>query len=122
MSSRGRSTSPKPLTPSPQRAAAAAARPGADVRMDDASRSRSRSRSNSVHSRASGATAYKVVVVQGLSTNVMPAHLREIFGAYGRVVGLDLPVFKVCEWAVQRWLLLMFARLLNSSVLERVLT
>lgn len=43
------------------------------------------------------AAGYRVIVVQGLSRNVLATHLREIFGEYGRVTGLDLPVFKVCE-------------------------
>jgi RNA-binding protein with serine-rich domain 1 len=47
--------------------------------------------------RAASPESHHVIVVQGLSRNVLPAHLREIFGAYGRVTGLDLPVFKVCE-------------------------
>ncbi|RSH86391.1 uncharacterized protein EHS24_004641 [Apiotrichum porosum] len=82
MSSRGRSTSPKPLTPSPRRAAAA------DVSMSPA-----RNGSREPGGSSSGGPP-KVVVVQGLSKNVYPAHLREIFGVYGRVTGLDLPVFK----------------------------
>lgn len=40
-----------------------------------------------------------VIVVEGLSKNVMRAHLEEIFGEYGKVTGLDLPLFKVCEYA-----------------------
>ena len=40
---------------------------------------------------------YKVVVVSGLTKNVHQGHLREIFGVYGKIVGLDLPLFKVCK-------------------------
>lgn len=89
MSSRGRSTSPKPLTPSPRRAAAA------DVSMSPA-----RNGSRKPGGSSSGGPP-KVVVVQGLSKNVYPAHLREIFGVYGRVTGLDLPVFKFCKWSLR---------------------
>jgi hypothetical protein len=38
-----------------------------------------------------------VIVVSGLTKNVHRGHLEEIFGEYGKVVGLDLPLFKVCE-------------------------
>ncbi|ORY28600.1 hypothetical protein BCR39DRAFT_451859, partial [Naematelia encephala] len=38
---------------------------------------------------------FKVIVISGLTKNVHKGHLEEIFGAYGRVVGLDLPIFKV---------------------------
>lgn len=38
-----------------------------------------------------------MIVVSGLSKNVQRGHLEEIFGEYGRVTGLDLPLFKVCE-------------------------
>lgn len=40
---------------------------------------------------------FKVVVVSGLTKNVQRAHLMEIFEVYGKVVGLDLPLFKVCK-------------------------
>ena len=45
---------------------------------------------------------FKVVVVSGLTKNVHRGHLEEIFGEYGKIVGLDLPLFKVCEWASAR--------------------
>lgn len=45
--------------------------------------------------------ASAVIVVTGLSKNVLTPHLEEIFGEYGRVTGLDLPVFKVCEHTSQ---------------------
>ena len=47
---------------------------------------------------ADASAGYRVIVVQGLSPNVLAPHLREIFGEYGRVTGLDLPIFKVCEY------------------------
>lgn len=76
---RGRSTTLKPLTPSPGRDNA----DNADVAMS---------------SPTNGAKVpSSVVVVTGLSKNVLVPHLEEIFGEYGRVSGLDLPVFKVCE-------------------------
>lgn len=45
-----------------------------------------------------GASNFRVIVVSGLSKNVHTGHLEEIFGEYGKVTGLDLPVFKVCEY------------------------
>lgn len=78
MSERGRSRSPKRLTPSPHR--------NGDVAMSP--------RAPSAGGSASGS---RVIVIDGLTKNVHPGHLREIFGFYGKVTGLDLPVFKVCE-------------------------
>lgn len=40
---------------------------------------------------------FKVVVVSGLTRNVQKAHLEEIFGEYGKVTGVDLPVLRQCE-------------------------
>ena len=38
----------------------------------------------------------KVVVVTNLTRNVVEAHLRAIFGFYGEVQKVDLPVFGKC--------------------------
>ncbi|WRT65949.1 uncharacterized protein IL334_002900 [Kwoniella shivajii] len=99
MSDRGRSRTPKSLTPSPRRA-----------RSYSRSPSRSRSRSGSISPRRTngdknGSSAkqgqsrsdggLRVIVVSGLSKNVMKGHLEEIFGEYGRITGIDLPTFKV---------------------------
>jgi RNA-binding protein with serine-rich domain 1 len=97
---RGRSRSPKSLTRSPS-----------PRRDRDVSMSRSRSRSPrkdalngttdtdapSAGGGGSGAQAHRVIVVSGLTKNVQKGHLEEIFGEYGKVTGLDLPLFKVCE-------------------------
>lgn len=100
MSDRGRSRSPKPLSPSSRHS---------DIREISMSHSRSRSRSRSLSpsripsplktngSGPTGSHGFKVVVVGGLTKNVQRGHLEEIFGEYGRVTGCDLPVFKVCE-------------------------
>jgi len=40
---------------------------------------------------------FKVVVVSGLTKNVHKGHLEEVFGEYGKITGLDLPLFKVCK-------------------------
>jgi hypothetical protein len=58
---------------------------------------------NAAESKDAGAGAgaddgHKVIVVSGLTKNVHRGHLMEIFEVYGRVTGLDLPLFKVCEW------------------------
>jgi RNA-binding protein with serine-rich domain 1 len=39
----------------------------------------------------------RVVVVEGLSKNVHKGHLDEIFGVYGKILRIDLPIFAVCE-------------------------
>ena len=70
--------------------------------------SRSRTRSPVSHSasplkpnganNASGtAGGFKVIVVSGLTKNVLRGHIEEIFGVYGRVEALDMPLFKVCK-------------------------
>lgn len=94
MSSRGRSPTPKRLTPTP-------GRPGKDVSMSPHPAS-PHPASASPNRAASPARPLAVVVVEGLSKNVGRAHLQEIFGEYGRVTGLDLPLFKVCEYALPR--------------------
>ena len=47
--------------------------------------------------KSDGPGEFRVVVVSGLTKNVHRGHLEEIFGVYGRVTGLDLPLFRVCE-------------------------
>lgn len=39
----------------------------------------------------------KVVVVTNLSRNVVESHLRSIFGFYGDITKIDLPLFGKCE-------------------------
>lgn len=41
----------------------------------------------------------KVVVVTSLTRNVVEGHLRSIFGVYGEIVKVDLPLFGKCTWA-----------------------
>ena len=72
MSSRGRSPSPRPL-----------GNRDADVDMD---RSPSQDNPNA-----------KVVVVTNLSRNVVESHLRSIFGFYGDITKIDLPLFGKCK-------------------------
>lgn len=106
MSERGRSRSPKSLTRSPR----------ANGNENGASGSGGRLSPNDVDMKEDRAApapgskgaddmdiddekdeGYKVVVVSGLTKNVHRGHLEEIFGEYGRITGLDLPLFKVCE-------------------------
>lgn len=65
------------------------------------SRSRSRTRSRTVSPRRNGdgvkEEGFKVVVVSGLTKNVHKGHLEEIFGVYGRITAIDMPLFKVCK-------------------------
>lgn len=70
MSHRGRSTSPHPLH-------------DADVDMD-------------VDNKTDKPHA-KVVIVTNLTRNVVEAHLQTIFGFYGDITKIDLPIFGKCE-------------------------
>lgn len=67
MSDRGRSRSPKPLH-------------DADVDMEHPDDKKDA----------------KVVVVNGLSRNVAHTHIQTIFGFYGDIVKIDLPLFTKC--------------------------
>jgi RNA-binding protein with serine-rich domain 1 len=69
MSERGRSPSPKPI---------------GDVGMD-VDRSPRDEKSDA-----------KVVIVNNLTRNVVESHLRTIFGFYGRILKIDLPLFHKC--------------------------
>jgi RNA recognition motif-containing protein len=78
-------------------------------RSRSASRSPVRSRNRSIpppripnnESRDSQPTgrgpAWRVVIVSGLTKNVRREHLEEIFGKYGRITGVDLPIFAKCK-------------------------
>lgn len=66
--SRGRSTSPHPLQ-------------DADVDMDNG-------RLEKPHA--------KVVIVTNLTRNVVESHLQTIFGFYGEIIKIDLPLFGKC--------------------------
>ena len=39
----------------------------------------------------------RVVVVKNLSRNVLETHLQTVFGFYGQITKIDLPVFGKCE-------------------------
>lgn len=39
----------------------------------------------------------KVVIINNLTRNVVESHLRTVFGFYGQIVKLDLPLFTKCE-------------------------
>ena len=70
MSERGRSTSPRPIG-------------DADVDMENGG--------------ASAKPHAKVVIVTNLTRNVVESHLQVVFGFYGQVTKIDLPVFGKCE-------------------------
>lgn len=72
MSIRGRSTSPHPLNDS-------------DVDMENGSRA------ENPHA--------KVVIVTNLTRNVVEAHLETIFGFYGEIIKIDLPLFGKCMYS-----------------------
>jgi RNA-binding protein with serine-rich domain 1 len=75
MSSTGGSNSPAPVPPQQD----------ADVEMTD----------NAVITEKPDA---KVVIVTNLTRNVVQAHLQTIFGFYGEITKLDLPLFGRCKF------------------------
>ncbi len=70
MSVRGRSLSPRPLRDE-------------DVDMDGSPPANSQA---------------KVVIITNLTRNVVESHLQAIFGFYGEIVKVDLPVYGKCEY------------------------
>ena len=80
MSVRGRSTSPHPLRDE-------------DVEMDTSSNHEKVDLGNSDEVKKPDS---KVVVVTNLTRNVVQEHLQTIFGFYGDIVKLDLPLFGKC--------------------------
>ena len=93
MTDRGRTRSPKPLSPTARRSRS----PSRDISMS-ISRSPSPNRSPlKTNGSAPPNGGFKVIVIGGITKNVSRGHLEEIFGEYGRVTGCDLPVFKVCK-------------------------
>ena len=40
----------------------------------------------------------KTVIVNNLTRNVVESHLRTIFGHYGEITKIDLPVYGKCAW------------------------
>ena len=73
MTDRGRSISPKPLS-----------NHDGDIDMD-------------VEGGVSGKVDAKGVVVTNLTRNVFETHLRTIFGFYGEIVKVDLPLYGKCK-------------------------
>lgn len=71
MSTRGRSRSPRPLQDT-------------DVDMENGS------------GRPEKPNA-KVVIVTNLTRNVVETHLQTVFGFYGQITKIDLPLFGKCE-------------------------
>ena len=71
MSQRGRSTSPHPLHDD-------------DVDMENG--------------HDGDKTHAKVVIVTSLTRNVVESHLRTIFGFYGDIIKVDLPLFGKCMY------------------------
>ena len=82
MSVRGRSTSPHPLRDE-------------DVEMDTSSNHEKADLGNSDEVKKPDS---KVVVVTNLTRNVVQEHLQTIFGFYGEIVKLDLPLFGKCAF------------------------
>jgi RNA-binding protein with serine-rich domain 1 len=42
----------------------------------------------------------KVVIVTNLTRNVVEPHLKAIFGFYGEITKIDLPLFGKCEYSM----------------------
>jgi len=80
MSIRGRSTSPHPLRDE-------------DVEMDTSS---NHEKGDLENSNGVNKPDSKVVIVTNLTRNVVQEHLQTIFGFYGEIVKLDLPLFGKC--------------------------
>lgn len=109
MSERGRSRSPKSLTrsPAPRSPRTNGKSQGNGSSGDKAEGVAHVSTSDDVEMKAADGeeekqaeeadTGFKVVVVSGLTKNVHKGHLEEVFGEYGKITGLDLPLFKVCK-------------------------
>src|SRR5882757_6706056 len=84
MSHRGRSTSPHPLRDE-------------DVEMDTSSNNNNNNEKMDLgDSNGVIKPDIKVVVVTNLTRNVVQEHLQTIFGFYGEIVKLDLPLFGKC--------------------------
>jgi RNA-binding protein with serine-rich domain 1 len=43
----------------------------------------------------------KVIVINNLTRNVVESHLRTIFGFYGDIVKIDVPLFGKCMFPIQ---------------------
>ena len=114
--SRGRSLTPKSRSYSGSPSRSPSHTPGArdrrngDRNGEDRSRSpsrasgdgrryRERSYSRSA-SRESAAPQSSKIVVEKLTKNVTEAHLREIFGSYGQIESIDLPLNRQCKLQV----------------------
>lgn len=59
------------------------------------------------HSRSLSRDAPRVqsskIVIEKLTKNVTEGHLREIFGSYGQISSIDLPLNKQCEYECRRF-------------------
>ena len=88
MSARGRSTSPHPLRDE-------------DVEMDTSS---NHERDDLGNSNGVNKSDSKVVIVTNLTRNVVQEHLQTIFGPYGEIVKLDLPLFGKCASEISTFL------------------
>lgn len=57
----------------------------------------------------------KVVIINNLTRNVVESHLRTVFGFYGQIVKLDLPLFTKCECHYLLFILERFSHLPHIS-------
>jgi RNA-binding protein with serine-rich domain 1 len=53
-----------------------------------------------VDSHSPGKPDAKVVIVTNLTRNVVESHLKTIFGFYGHITKIDLPVFAKCQYHI----------------------
>lgn len=92
-----------------------------ETRNGNGGRHRSRSTSHGQSpSRGGGSRAYRdrshmrspshdrvqssKIVVEQLTKNVTEAHLQEIFGSYGRIESIDMPLNRQCEFGDTNWM------------------
>ena len=87
------------MSPSPRGRSASPAPAEADVDMENGG-----SRDNK---------DAKVIIVTNLTRNVVESHLRTIFGVYGEITKIDLPLFAKCKEIYSATITVILLKFLN---------